>query len=40
MTTTTIAPTPTLAPTPEADAPVISAESNDEGIVPPKDVTC
>jgi len=40
VTTTTIAPTPTLATTPDPKAPVVSAESNDKGVVPPKDVTC
>ncbi len=40
VTTTTVAPTPTIAPTVDPAVPVISAESNDKGIVPPKDVRC
>ncbi len=40
VTTTTIAPIPTLANTPDPVPPAIAAESNDKGIVPPKDVTC
>jgi LCP family protein required for cell wall assembly len=40
VTTSTVAPTPTLAPTADPAAPVVTAESNDKGIVPPKDVNC
>lgn len=40
VTTTTVAATPTLVTAADPEVPVISAESNDKGIVPPKDVTC
>ncbi len=40
VTTTTVAPIPTLATTTDPVAPPISAVSNDKGIVPPKDVVC
>lgn len=39
-TTTTVSPVPTLAPTTDPAVPVVTAESNDQGIFPPKDVTC
>lgn len=40
VTTTTVAPTPTVPQASDPLAPTITAESNDKGIVPPKDVIC
>lgn len=40
VTTTTIAPTPTLAETVDPAVPVVTIESNDKGIYPPNNVNC
>ncbi|MEO6125649.1 MAG: LCP family protein [Ilumatobacteraceae bacterium] len=40
VTTTTVLPVPTLAPTSDPAVPVVTAVTNDQGIFPPKDVSC
>ena len=40
VTTTTVAASPTVPPAVDPAVPVVTAESNDKGIVPPKDIIC